>query len=76
MKKKKKKLQYSVVYKFTLVSRRLLARAARALHHHFDDLSTSSELSTKTRRFGYFVACVASVSVRLSFHFLPASRTL
>ena len=78
-KKKKKKLHYSqsVVYRFTLVSRKLLARAARAVHHLFDDLSTNSGLvSTKTKRFGYFVACVTSVSVRLSFHFLPASRTL
>ena len=78
-KKKKKKLHYSqsVVYRFTLVSRKLLARAARAVRHLFDDLSTNSGLvSTKTKRFGYFVACVTSVSVRLSFHFLPASRTL
>ena len=29
-------------------------RDARAVHHLFDDLSTSSGLSTKTERFGYF----------------------
>ena len=51
---KQKKLQYSVVYRFSFVSRGLLARAARAVHHLFDDLSTSSGLSTKTKRFGYF----------------------
>ena len=33
-------------------TRGLLARAAPAVHHLFDDLSTSSGLSTKTKRFG------------------------
>ena len=46
--------QYSLVYRFSFVSRRLLARAARAVHHLFHDLSTSSGLRTKTKRFGYF----------------------
>ena len=50
--KKEKNLQYSVVFRFTLVSRGLLARAVRAVHNLFDDLSTSSGLSTKTKRFG------------------------
>ena len=49
-----KTVQYSLVYRFRFVSRRLLARAARAVHHLFYDLSTSSGLSTKTKRFGYF----------------------
>ena len=54
IKKNNKTLQYSLVFRFTLVSRGLLARAARAVHHLFHDLSTNSELSTKTKRFGYF----------------------
>ena len=54
MKKNEKKIQYSVVFRFALVPRGLLARAASAVHHLFDDLSTSSGLSTRTKRFGYF----------------------
>ena len=63
---KKKKMKKNTILCSVQVcprTRGLLAKAAPAVHHLFDDLSTSSGLSTKTKRFGYFALVLSQERV-------------